>query len=47
MDLIEIGLMIKSFRERNNIKQSELAEKLGITVSALSEIESGNEEKSF
>jgi Predicted restriction endonuclease len=43
MDVIEIGFMIKSFRERNNIKQAELAEKLGVTISALSKIESGKQ----
>jgi len=43
MDVTEIGFKIKSYRERNNIKQSEMAEKLGLTISALSKIESGKQ----
>jgi transcriptional regulator with XRE-family HTH domain len=43
MDVTEIGFKIKSYRERNNLKQSEIAEKLGLTISALSKIESGKQ----
>lgn len=43
MDLTEIGFRIKSYRERNNIKQADLAKELGLTISALSKIEAGKQ----
>jgi len=43
MHLSELGFIIKSYRERNNIKQNDFADKLGITISALSKIESGKQ----
>lgn len=43
MDVTEIGLRIKFYREQNNITQADMAEQLELTTSALSKIESGKQ----
>ena len=38
---VGIGVPIRKFREENNLSQEEMGEKIGLTGSAISRIESG------
>lgn len=42
MDYYEIGQRIRKFRKAKNLSQEQLAEKVGISVTHLSHIETGN-----
>ena len=42
MDYYKIGQRIRKFRKANNLSQEQLAEKIGISVTHLSHIETGN-----
>ena len=42
MDYYEIGQRIRKFRKANGLSQDELAEKVGISVTHMSHIETGN-----
>ncbi len=42
MNYYEIGQKIRKFRKAKNISQEELAEKVGISVTHMSHIETGN-----
>ena len=42
MDYYIIGQRIRKFRKANNLSQEQLAEKIGISVTHLSHIETGN-----
>lgn len=42
MDYYEIGQRIRKFRKANRLSQEELAEKVGISVTHMSHIETGN-----
>ena len=46
MDQIKIGKFIKECRNKNNLTQNELAEKLGITDRAVSKWEKGTSDPS-
>ncbi|MDI3546575.1 MAG: hypothetical protein PWR10_227 [Halanaerobiales bacterium] len=43
----KIGQKIKEYRKQKNLSQSELADKLGISLSYLTKIEAKNCKKSF
>ena len=42
MDYYEIGRRIRKFRKANHLSQEELAEKVGISTTHMSHIETGN-----
>ncbi len=42
MDYYEIGQRIRKFRKAHNLSQEELAEKVGISTTHMSHIETGN-----
>lgn len=42
MDYYEIGQRIRKFRKANNLSQEQLAEKIGISTTHMSHIETGN-----
>ena len=42
MDYYEIGQKIRHFRKANGVSQEELAEKIGISTTHMSHIETGN-----
>ncbi len=42
MNYFEIGQRIRKYRKSNNLSQEELAEKVGISVTHMSHIETGN-----
>ena len=42
MDYTEIGQRIKKFRKQQNLSQEELAEKIGISTTHMSHIETGS-----
>lgn len=42
MDYYEIGQRIRKFRKTHNLSQEKLAEKIGISVTHMSHIETGN-----
>ena len=42
MDYYEIGQRIRKFRKAHNLSQEQLAEKVGISVTHMSHIETGN-----
>lgn len=42
MDYFEIGQRIRKYRKAHNLSQEELAEKIGISVTHMSHIETGN-----
>ncbi|MBR3975617.1 MAG: helix-turn-helix transcriptional regulator [Clostridia bacterium] len=42
MNYFEIGQRIRKFRKANNLSQEELAEKIGISTTHMSHIETGN-----
>lgn len=47
MDYFKIGQRIRNYRKAHNLSQEELAEKIGISVTHMSHIETGNTKMSL